>query len=229
MTPFDPVALVAMLVAFYSPPSVPKLQQARAERPTYFAGGTLRGTSGEKLFLPDGRIFDLIFAVDGPVAQRRYQALDVTTATGDPDPFPLEPGPLDPLDEEAPIFPTPRTGEFTSLVAEELAGFGASDQQLELAGVAVAEFGGATALEASSAQLLGPAAEHHAAMRVALDLDDPAEELEAAGLTRGTIEAAVNEYADDPPPDIAEPEPGVTPPDEDDHGEGRGKPGDDHG
>jgi hypothetical protein len=225
MTPFDPVALVAMLVAFYSPPSVPRLQQARAARPEYFAAGRLGGTSGEKLFLADGRIFDLIFAVDGPVAQRRYQALDVTDATGDPDPFPLEPGPLDLLDEEAPLFPASRSTEFTALVAEELDAFGASDQQLTLAGVAVAEFAGADDLEAASVELLGPADEHHAAMREALDLDDPAEELEAAGLTRHTIDAAVSEYDTEEAPDIAEDDPGDPPREKDDDGEGKGKGG----
>lgn len=223
MTPFDPVALVAMLIAFYSPPSVARLTQARAQRPEYFAGGRLIGTTGEKLLLPDARIFDLIFAADGPVAQRRYQALDVTNDTGGPpDPFPLEPGPLDPLDEDLLIVP-PRSTEFTTLVAEELDAFGASDQQLQLAGVAVAEFAGADELEAASEELLGPADEHHAAMRAALDLDDPAEELEAAGLTRNTIDAAVTEYDSEEAPDIAEDDPGDPPRDDDDKGDGKGK------
>jgi hypothetical protein len=65
VTPFDPVALLAMLQAFYPTPSGAALAQARAERPEYFAGGELFGSKGDKLRLGDGRVFDCIFAAGG--------------------------------------------------------------------------------------------------------------------------------------------------------------------
>lgn len=104
MQPFDQAALLGMLLAFYPVVSVANLRTARQERPDYFGGGTLGGTSGEKLFLPDGRIFDLIFAVEDPT-RRRWQVIDVTAGGDEPNPFPLEPGPLEPLDAD--LFPEP--------------------------------------------------------------------------------------------------------------------------
>jgi hypothetical protein len=63
VTPFDPVALVAMLNVFYPVVSATTLAQARAERWSYFAGGTLGGDSGTLLTLGDGRTFALITPV----------------------------------------------------------------------------------------------------------------------------------------------------------------------
>jgi hypothetical protein len=97
-------------------------------------------------------------------------------------------------------------------VAGELAALDGADTVLDSAATAVAEFDGGADLEDASAQLLDPAAVHHANTRAALDHDDPAEELESAGLTRDEIDARLSEY-DDPPPDEApEIDPGENPP-----------------
>jgi hypothetical protein len=57
MSPFDPVALTAMLRAFYPLASAADLARARRERPEYFGGGRLGGADGTLLELPDGRIY----------------------------------------------------------------------------------------------------------------------------------------------------------------------------
>lgn len=57
MTPFDAIALAAMLRAFYPEPGRPALERARRERPEYFAAGRLTGVAGNVLQLPDGRVF----------------------------------------------------------------------------------------------------------------------------------------------------------------------------
>lgn len=216
MTPFDPWALLAMLEAFYPVVSVPELQRARRERPEYFAGGTLGGSKGDKLFLPDGRVWDLILAAGAAAGVQRWIAIEVTDAGPDGgDGLTLEPGPLTPIDV-ALIFP-PFTGEaFESLVARHLADVGSSDAVLDRAAVDVVELGAAAALDGSYDRHVAPALEHHAATRAALDLDDPSEELEAAGLTRDTIDAALTEYDEDPPADLPEDDPGDPPRDEED-------------
>jgi hypothetical protein len=78
VTPFDPAALVAMLRAFYPIVGRAALRRARSERPEYFAGGTLIGSSQTHLQLADGRIFDLILNEGAPQGQTAWQALDVT-------------------------------------------------------------------------------------------------------------------------------------------------------
>jgi hypothetical protein len=216
VTPFDPAALLAMLIAFYPVVSSAALQRARTERPEYFAGGTLDDRKGDKLTLPDGRVWDLIFAAGGPAAQQRWIAIDVTDAgPGAPDLFPLEEGPLVPLDEDT--IGIPPSGEtFVSLVAEELSALGATDDHLALAAAAVAEFDGGADLENASTELLDPAIEHHDAMRNALDTDDPADELEAAGLSRDQIDGELQRFDEPVPPDIPEPDPGGVPRGDDD-------------
>lgn len=104
MTPFDPQALLAMLLAFYPAATIANLVRARAERPEYFAGGTLFGSCGEKLRLPDGQVWDLIYDCGGPNA--RWQAIQPGPG-GDPggDGFELETGPLTPLDVDTTIPP----------------------------------------------------------------------------------------------------------------------------
>src|SRR5262245_52296451 len=132
MTPFDPTALLAILLTFYPVVSVAALRLARAERPEYFSGGTLGGSKGEKLTLPDGRIFDLIFAVDGP-DEPRWQVIDVTHAGGGvDDAFGLAPGPLRPIDLAA--FPTlTPIDTFAPLVGAALADLVGSDATYERA------------------------------------------------------------------------------------------------
>jgi hypothetical protein len=83
VTPFDPFALLSMLLAFYPAVSPAAFAQARRERPEYFAGGSIIGSKGDKLQLPDGRVFDCIFASGGPLSGQRWQVLDVTNDDGE--------------------------------------------------------------------------------------------------------------------------------------------------
>jgi hypothetical protein len=110
-----------------------------------------------------------------------------------------------------------RLGEtFVALVADELGAFGATDDHLALAAAAVVEFDGGADLDNASGELLDPAIEHHDAMRTALDLDDPADELEAAGLSRDQIDGELQRFDEPTPPDIPEPDPGRVPRTDDD-------------
>jgi hypothetical protein len=212
VTPFDAAALLAVLLAFYPVVSVAGLQRARSERPEYFAAGTLGGSKGEKLFLQDGRVFDLIAAAGGPPSGRHWQVIDVTDdAGGAADPFALEEGPLTPLDEDDTL-PTPPGESFVSLVAGHLAALAGADDVLQSGAAAIAESDGTAALDAATATLLDPATHHHANTRAALDHDDPAEELESAGLTRNEIDARLSEYDDPAPEDAPEVDPGENPP-----------------
>ena len=215
MTPFDPVALVAMLVAFYPIVSVEQLQRARLERPEYFAGGRLFGSKGEKLQLPDGRVFDLIFAAGGPASGRRWQALDVTNeAPGGEDPFALEDGPLVPLDEE---FTLPRgTGsDFRALVAGELAALEHDDGILVAAAQPLIEFTGAEDLDRAFGEFLDPADEAHAGTVAALDGDPITDLLETTEDHGRVIDNTLPEYDTDNPDDTPEPDPGEPPGDGD--------------
>jgi hypothetical protein len=118
VTPFDAIALLAMLQAFYPVVTRASLERAYRERPEYFAGGRLIGRHGEALQLADGRIFDLAFAAWTPIS--RWQVLDVTNSEpGEPDPFALEEGPLVPLDEAQLEYP-PFEPAFAPLVAQAL-------------------------------------------------------------------------------------------------------------
>jgi hypothetical protein len=216
VTPFDPSALLAVLLAFYPVVSAATLARARTERPEYFASGTLGGSKGDKLVLQDGRVFDLIAAAGGPPSGRHWQVIDVTNDPGGAaDPFALEDGPLTLLDE-ATFVPPPSGASFVGLVAGELAALDGADAVLHGAAAAVAEFDGAADLEDAGASLLDPAAVSHANTRAALDHDDPAEELESAGLTRDEIDARLSEY-DEPLPEAApEDDPGGPPRDDPD-------------
>jgi hypothetical protein len=133
--PFDGHALLVMLLTFYPEVTRASLERAFRERPAYFAGGRLIGRHGEVLQLDDGRLFDLAFAAWTP--ESRWQVLDVTNpGPGDPEAFPLEPGPLTPIDPDA-ILPPFSPPVFEPLVAGHLAelphtdaGLGASHSEL---------------------------------------------------------------------------------------------------
>lgn len=201
-----------MLLAFYPAVSPAALAQAWRERPAYFAGGVLFGTKGDKLRLPDGREWDCIVAAGGPSSGQRWQAVLIDpTAGGDGDPFALEEGPLAPLDD-APIF-APRAGStYTDLVNQELAPLGGGDDRLQGAANAVASFDGSAALDDAFAHTIAPAEAHHAATIAALDGDAIPEVLEATSGAHRVIDGTAGEYDEDPPPDVAEPDPGGPPP-----------------
>lgn len=211
MTPFDPIALVAMLRAFYPVVSPAAFARARAERPEYFAGGVITRTNGDKLRLPDGRIFDCIINSGGAPGTTFWTANDVTNDPGGPvDPFALEDGPLAPIDEALVIIP-PSGESFEQLVSGELEGLGASDDVLHQAAAAVTEFGGAAALDAAWEREMVPAIEQHQAALDALDANDITSELEAAEAHGATIDGAETEYDENPPADLPEPDPGDPP------------------
>jgi hypothetical protein len=211
VTPFDPDALLAMLLAFYPTPSAAALAQAYRERPDYFAGGTLIGSKGDKLQLGDGRVFDLIFAAGGLPGQQRWQVIEATDTPGaSDDPFALQRGPL------IQIFPWDAgfwagRSAFESYVAGELGALAGTEGQLDGAAAPVLAFDGAGALEDSFARLVDPAAEAHGNIRRALDEDDPIDELGAAADQSGVPGNEGAQYVDDPPPDLPVDDPGPPP------------------
>jgi hypothetical protein len=211
VTPFDPSALVAMLIAFYPAVSGAAFAQARRERPEYFAGGTIFGSKGDKLRLPDLREFDCIVAAGGPPAGRRWTCsyIDPNAPVVD-DPFALEEGPLIPLDEEQPIFPG-GDPTFESIVAGALEPLDGADNVLDGAGQAIVTFTGADALDRQYRAQVEPAAVAHAATRAALEQDDPADVIDATNAQDPEINAAREDYVEDPPPDAPEPDPGDPP------------------
>lgn len=216
MTPFDPWALLAMLLAFYPQPSAEAFARARSERPEYFAGGVIVSTGRDKLRLPDGRVFDFIQNVDGLPSQRRWIVLDVTDAAGTPgDGLQLDPGPLTPLDDQAPIFPASRE-TFEALVAGQLEVLDGAAGVLDRAETAIASSDLGAAVDRSFAARVTPAAEAHAAIRAALDIDDPIDELVAASEHSGKPGTAKGQYAEPAPPDVDEPDPGTPPGDDED-------------
>ena len=170
MTPFDPAALLAMLLAFYPVASPAALGRAMAERPEYFAGAVRIGRGGDAIQLPDGRIFDLIFAVDDPIA-RHWQVIEAGAGDGADDPFADGPGPLTPLDPND-ATPAPAVDMFTGLVGEALAALGASDAVLDAAGATLAEH----AADAANADAGG------------VELDDAADALDQQIRARGAVE-----------------------------------------
>ena len=213
MTPFDPAALVAMLLVFYPVVSAAAFSQARAEHPTYFAGGVIFGSKGDKLRLPDGREFDCIQAAGGPASGRHWMcSLIDPTDPGTPDPFPLEDGPLVPADEDYAIGPRV-SGGLETLVADGLGGLDNTDAVLASASEAAATFTGATDIENGYASTIEPAAETHAGIRSALDGDDPSDELGAIDDHNNIIAVTEPDYTEPPPADVPEPDPGEPPPD----------------
>lgn len=186
-----------MLLAFYPAVSAAALALARSERPEYFAGAIVIGHSGDKFQLPDGRIFDVIFAVDGPAAGRRWQMLDVTL--GGPDTvFPLEPGPLEPIDP-GPELSGFNSGTFEALVGGELDSLGGADGVLDNAAQRVTEGIEAGALiDGASTELddVEQVAAEISHARSAEELADVIGQVDGIG---GAIDATEADY-DEPPP-----------------------------
>ena len=209
MTPFDQVACLAMLLAFYPTPSPANLALALRDRPEYFHGAQLIGHSGDKIVLPDGRIFDVIFAVDGPVAGRRWQMLEAGPGGGDASPWPLEPGPLTPLDE--PAAPAPASTEFEQIIAGALEQLGGSDGVLAAAATRVSDGAAALALvDAGGAELddVDDVAAEIARSGSASDFADIVGQVDGVG---AAIDSTDSEY-DGAPPDLHIPEePGIPP------------------
>ena len=208
MQPFDPIALVAMLLTFYPIVSMTALRRARQERPEYFGAGVLFGTVGEKLALPDGRVFDLIFDADGP--QRRWQAIDVT-AGGETErtPWPLEPGPLTPLDPEATL-PLPMPTHFEPIVWFHMGDVDGAERGIEGAGSTVAGRMSSEAFDAAYEDTAGRAARALDQELAAIDGLNPSDKARnTEGLERraeDTIQEYPNPEETAPPPEESGPE-----------------------
>lgn len=214
MTPFDPAALLAILLTFYPSVSIATLQRARQERPEYFAAGTLGGTHGEKLALDDGRIFDLIFSVDGP-DPARWQVIDVTHAGGEPiDPaFALAPGPLRPIDLAAWPRRVP-VDTFQPLVGAALDALGGSDATLGRAVTELAGVADGADLQGAWDATLGGAPDVLVDLHRALDAAEPGELGDATTIQAAAIDGAESPFDVGDPgdlPDVGDP---GDPPDE---------------
>ena len=202
MTPFDPVALLAMLLTFYPVVGPAALLQARAERPDYFASGEIRGTKGDKLWLPDGRKFDLIFATGSPA--QHWQVLDVTIgdaggAGGDV--FALEAGPLAPIDESA--WPEPlHEAVFVPLVADAIAQLAGADAALVTAHLTLTAAASPDALEAAYFDTIGGSDQELGGSRALLDRADPSDILGTTNAHGGAIDANEAQFSETPPDDI---------------------------
>lgn len=211
MVPFDAIALLAMLQAFYPVVGPAALAQARRERPDYFAAAVIIGTSGDKIQLADGRIFDLIFDALGP--NTRWQAIEIGTGPGGPDvddPFALEAGPLVPIDLSA--FPSPASVPvFESLVAGRLWELGVHDAALQSAQDLMLLHSSSTPLEDAYARTMDHANGQLGALLGVLYLTDPVNLIAQSRAAVDTIDAE-HGRVDEPPPADPPPLPPLPPP-----------------
>jgi hypothetical protein len=203
VTPFAPAALVAMLLAFYPDVSAAAFAQARRERPEYFAGGTIVGSHGDKLQLPDGHVWDCIFDVDNATGQRHWQAIDVSDDGNIGDPvFVLEPGPLTPIDPQAWPEPTPAP-IFAPIVAAALRELGGSDTVLSTAHSTLTEAADPAALEAVFANTVPGADAELSGQLNALHYATPDDVLATTQSHDGAIDKNEAVFDEQPPPDLA--------------------------
>ncbi len=200
-----------MLLAFYPVVSPANFARARSERPEYFGGGTITRAGGDKIQLPDGRIYDCIINSGGRPGTTFWTcSLVDPNAPPVDDPFALEEGPLAFLDEDAPIFPD--AGDtFTTLVSGHLGDLDGSDAQLTGAATPIVTFDGPAQLEASAGANFYPAVENHVAIAEALTNDNPADVAVATGAQAGTIADQASDYDDEPPADLPVDDPGDPP------------------
>lgn len=225
MTPFDPVALLTMLLTFYPVVNGSELARARRERPEYFAGGVLFGSKGDKLQLTDGRAFDLIANAGGAPGSQHWQVIPAGPG-GAADPWPLEPGPVVPLDLPDTVRSGP-TNQFEALVGGALASLGATDDSLGGAAeqlAASADAGGMVDDGGAGLEPLERVAEEVTHSRSA---DDVAGVLDNANNVSGAVAATDADYDQAPPqPQIPnEPQIPAAPANPDDGGEpGRENP-----
>lgn len=203
MTPFDPIALLAMLRAFYPSPSAAALERARRERPEYFAGGEIVSTGRDKIRLPDGRVFDLIYDVDGLAGGPAWQVIEPGTG-GDPDAIVLEPGPLVPIDVDDTVPPILATG-FAEFAGPHLGELGHHERAIEAPQNILAGAANPDGLHATYDHELAPggnALDNH--LRTIGELDPSQERSNTSGL-EGRIGDIQRDYPDPDttaPPDL---------------------------
>jgi hypothetical protein len=197
VTPFDATALLVMLLAFYPTVSGAELARARRERPEYFASGVLFGTKGDKLRLPDGRVFDLIANAGGLPGTQRWQVIEPGPGTDDP--WPLEPGPLTPIDASGVDVPPGERTTFQGLVADAIGAIGGSDAALQSAGTRMSEGAFSSGGAGGDDAALGDAAEALDRQVKARGAFSVADDIAQLGALADSISALEGEN-DEPPP-----------------------------
>jgi len=224
LAPFDPDALLAMLRAFYPIVSPANLARARAERPDYFAGGVITRANGDKIQLPDGRIYDCIINSGGRPGTTFWScSLVDPNDTGVDDPFALEEGPLQYVDESLVIFSGGDPSN-VDVVAGELGALDGADGVLDQAGQTVATFTGAAEVDAAYWNTVPPARDVHLSVLGAFHEIDPGDVIDATNSRDGEIDQAREDFTEPQPPDTPEPDPGEVPKDGDDGGGGGKEP-----
>lgn len=131
--------------------------------------------------------------------------------TGTPDPFALEQGPLDYVDDQMTIFPG-GDPTFESIVADQLGALDGADSVLASGRDTIAALDVGGAIDASGDANLGPATDAHTNIRAALDADNLGDEITAADGHRGEIDSGRHDYVQDPVPEQPVPDPGPQPP-----------------
>lgn len=207
-----------MLLTFYPDVSAAALAQARRERPEYFAGGVLGGSHGDKMTLPDGSGWDCIYDVDNATGRRHWQCIPASDGGGGADAFPLDAGPLDPIDLSQWPEPAPLP-IFAPLVVDGLRELGASETLLGDAAATITQGGTGGSFDAAVSGDLGDADRARIETRDALAGAVPDRELALTSGSSGTIDGGEGDAEFTPPPYVA-PSPPGGPPDEDRPGPG---------
>lgn len=210
MTPFNPTALLVMLLTFYPIVSPAELARARRERPDAFAGGVLGGSHGDKMTLPDGRVWDLIYDVENATGRRHWQVIQPGDGGGGDPLFPLEPGPLTPIDEAQWPRPTPDL-VFLPLVAGALAELAGDGPLLDTAQLRISEHASPAALEAVFGATIGPAAGGLDEQLRLMYLATPDDVLQTTQSHGGAIDANTHTYDEPVAPDVPIDNPGLPP------------------
>lgn len=220
LAPFDPGAVLALLQAFYPVVSPAALAQALAAHPDTFGYGVITRPNGDKIQLPDGRIYDCIVNSGGRPGTTFWSCsyVDPTDPGGPDDPFALEDGPLAYLDENLQVFSGSGRSN-VDVVAEQLAPLAGADGVLDGAGQAIVTFDGAAQVDGAYNALVAPAREVHAGVVDTFDQADPSSVIDATNSHDGEIDSARGDYVEDPPPPTDEPDPGAPPKDGGDGGD----------
>jgi len=141
-----------------------------------------------------------------------WEVTDVTASALGSDPaFPLDPGPLSPIDPTTFITPMPRP-DLSSMVGDAFQPLGALHAVIDTAHTTIAENSASTRIDAASAQYLDPAGAAHAASSSAFDAIDPSDLTGATQAQHDTIDGNQAPFNEDQPPDT--PEPGLPDPPE---------------
>lgn len=132
----------------------------------------------------------------------------VRRSSFDTDPaFPLEDGPLTPLDPETLGVQVP-PADFTALVGDAFGPLELQHARLDAGHQTLTEHSQPTRIEAADAQLLSPAGDRHAAIVATVDQADPSDVVALTGAYQSSIASQSGVYDGDPPHPSPVPEPG---------------------